>query len=109
MQPSVYESCRFLSMSFKSFITPTLIYRSCLELSFYRFIIKGVITGRVVDLPSVTESHGYYRLFATVPTSYTRVQCVNVSFVGKILISVMTLGSGVTFVLLLHFNLMSGV
>jgi hypothetical protein len=37
-----------------------------------------------------------------------RVLCVTVSFVGKILMSFMTLGSGVTALLLLRFKLMSG-
>ncbi len=40
-QPSLWEACRFLSFSFQSFITPTLIYRSCLNFSLYRFIINN--------------------------------------------------------------------
>ena len=38
-----YESCRFFNFSFQSFISPTLIYKFCLQLSFYRFIINSTL------------------------------------------------------------------
>ena len=37
---SLTHTCKFLSFSFQSFITPTLIYIFYLHLSFYRFIIN---------------------------------------------------------------------
>ncbi len=40
VQHSACEACRFFNFSFESFIAPTLIYKFCLQLSLYRFIIN---------------------------------------------------------------------
>ncbi len=48
-QPSVSEACKFIIFRFQSFIAPTIIYRSCLQLSLYRFNNKQALRLRNTD------------------------------------------------------------
>ncbi len=61
-QHSVSETCRSLIFHFESFITPTLIYKSLIHLSIYRFIINKVWMrpDGIVVLPPVGNAVGIF-------------------------------------------------